>query len=274
MSNNIADDSVWQEFFPNPGNKIRGTYVSSRSNIIENNTYRFYTYLEAPLNHMITVQCLKCIVPYSFYQITNSRNTFQYYLSTSPSTPIMFSITEGNYNADDLMKSLNNAQSDLIFTYSSITGKCTITAISTTFLLDLDDKDTTMLEILGFQNNITPTSGIPPSPQFQSVMIGNNTINVQPRKCLCVHLLTGNLSNFVHSGTHTSETRSLCCVPLTTEQYFDVIVHDDMYGDNFGTLQDNHLTYFDIQFMDEFQEVIEFKGGSFTLILEFSFSNR
>ena len=249
-------DSSFLEFFPS-GSR-RGTYISSKSNKI-GNFYRFYTNLESPRDFTITVSPLRVVLPYSFYQITQSRNTFSFIFEEATETVHTLTVSEGNYTATQLIDELNLLSDELTFSLNIITGKVSVQRDSGNFFISGSSK---ILSVLGFNDQLLTTAS--------NIQIAQNCIDVSPRKTVNFYMLNSELSNFLHFATHVNNQRLLCSIPVSNEAFFSTISYEDETV-QYDMIQDNHISFFDLLVVDEHGENINFNGAHFVLTLQFSF---
>ena len=184
------------------------------------------------------------VIPSSFYNINSSNNKIKI-------GSTIFSITEGNYNINDLITTINtqtNTALLMLFSYNSITNKTTVTNNGGTSQV-ITLSASTLLWVLGFERQYTIT-------------LTTLTSSTSPN---CVNLL--NIprlfirSSAIDAGNYSDETESqdvLAVIPNTA--CINGVIHYTNFNGIKHLVELQNLTNFDIFITDDDRNEIDFNG--------------
>lgn len=192
----------------------------------------------------IWISINSAVIPSSFYNINSSNNKIKI-------GSTIFSITEGNYNINDLITTINtqtNTALLMLFSYNSITNKTTvINNGGTSQVITLSASP--LLWVLGFEKQYTIT-------------LTTLTSSTSPN---CVNLL--NIprlfirSSAIDAGNYSDETESqdvLAVIPNTA--CINGIIHYTNFNGIKHLVELQNLTNFDIFITDDDRNEIDFNG--------------
>ena len=184
------------------------------------------------------------VIPSSFYNINSSNNKIKI-------GSTIFSITEGNYNINDLITTINtqtNTALLMLFSYNSITNKTTVTNNGGTSQV-ITLSASTLLWVLGFERQYTIT-------------LTTLTSSTSPN---CVNLL--NIprlfirSSAIDAGNYSDETESqdvLAVIPNTA--CINGVIHYTNFNGIKHLVELQNLSNFDIFITDDDRNEIDFNG--------------
>ena len=184
------------------------------------------------------------VIPSSFYNINSSNNKIKI-------GSTIFSITEGNYNINDLITAINTQTNTALLvslSYNSITNKTTITNNGGTSQV-ITLSSSTLLWVLGFERQYTIT-------------LTTLTSSTSPN---CVNLL--NIprlfirSSAIDAGNYSDETESqdvLAVIPNTA--CINGVIHYTNYNGIKHLVELQNLSNFDIFITDDERNEIDFNG--------------
>ena len=184
------------------------------------------------------------VIPSSFYNINSSNNKIKI-------GSTIFSITEGNYNINDLITAINTQTNTALLVslaYNSITNKTTITNNGGTSQV-ITLSASTLLWVLGFERQYTIT-------------LTTLTSSTSPN---CVNLL--NIprlfirSSAIDAGNYSDETESqdvLAVIPNTA--CINGVIHYTNFNGIKHLVELQNLSNFDIFITDDDRNEIDFNG--------------
>jgi len=184
------------------------------------------------------------IIPSSFYNINSNNNKIKI-------GNTIFSITEGNYNINDLITTINTQTNTALlvsFAYNSITNKVTVTnngGTSQVITLSVS----TLLWVLGFENQYTITLTTLTSSTSPNCV---NLFNI-PRVFI--------RSSAIDAGNYSDETESqdvLAVIPNTS--CMNGLIHYTNFNGIKHLVELKNLTNFDIFITDDDRNEIDFNG--------------
>lgn len=192
----------------------------------------------------IWISINSAVIPSSFYNINSNNNKIKI-------GSTIFSITEGNYNINDLITTINtqtNTALLMLFSYNSITNKTTVTNNGgTSQVITLSSSP--LLWVLGFENQYTIT-------------LTTLTSSTSPN---CVNLL--NIprlfirSSAIDAGNYSDETESqdvLAVIPNTA--CINGVIHYTNFNGIKHLVELQNLSNFDIFITDDDRNEIDFNG--------------
>lgn len=242
--------------FNNQNNSIRGVFYGLNADYVDN-SYRFIVNIESPLKSFITCQLLYFNVPYSFYQIDDTRNVLSYYKNNhDPDELHSIIIPAGNYQADEIVNKINSLQSDFIVTLDINTAKLSLVPTDNDIKLE---ESSTSLKFLGFENNTFDT--------FETVIIATEKINMTPIRFLNIFCQSSEIETFYNTKNFNQE-QLLGTIHLNTS-FFDTLefIDNNPYQQSLNEQNINHI---DIIFRDQLGNIIDI-GNDFYFILEFQY---
>lgn len=243
--------------FNNQNNSIRGVFYGKNSTFVDN-AYRFTVNIESPLKSFITTQLLYFNMPYSFYQIEESRNILSWYKNNhDPDELHTITIPPGNYQADEIVTKINSLQTDFVATLDINTALLSL--ISTDHDIKLDETSTS-LNFLGFENNTFDT--------FETVIIATEKINMTPIRFINIFCQSSEIETFYNTINNSNQEQLLGTIHLN-KSFFDILEFEDLnfYQQSLGEQSINHI---DISFKDQLGNSINV-GDDFYFILEFQY---
>ena len=228
---------------------LNSKYADKYYNNLTTDCEFFLPLIEVPLQHTIYISVQHAIVPYSFYNINSTNNLLIYTLN---SIQYSLTITQGNYNAYDLLAYLKTNMPNINIIYDSIVSKYTFSLTSSiTFLMS-----STCLEILGFSNTMSAIS-------IDNVLISPNCINLQSKHCICIqtNLQTGSLNN-----TSKHESNIICSIPIDKPP-FSTITYQNHNNLKYN-LYNNTLSTLLLRLTDQNNNVLDLNGCHWSISIQ------
>ena len=185
------------------------------------------------------------VIPSSFYNINSSNNKIKI-------GSTIFSITEGNYNINDLITAINTQTNTALLVslaYNSITNKTTITNNGGTSQV-ITLSASTLLWVLGFERQYTITLTTLTSSTGPYVV---NLLNI-PRIFI--------RSSAIDAGNYSDETASndvLAVIPNTA--CINGVIHYTNFNGVKHLVELQNLSNFDIFITDDDKNEIDFLGS-------------
>ena len=208
--------------------------------------------IEIPDGFHIYLSVVKCLIPYSFYNVNLTNNKLTYSLSTNFYSVV---IPTGNYNVSQLISTLLSLlQPNFSITYNNINNKFTFTHSTYDFTLYSNTTTSTCLSLLGFNSS---------SASMNQTLTSTNCVNVNPVKCINVvsNLITYNINkSFVNNQT------ILCCIPVNKPPY-SIIEYTNQ--NNFrSNLFVNTISMVKLKLVDEINNIIDLNGLHWSITLQ------
>lgn len=224
-------------------------YLDSKDALNLNDTYIFYLpNLEIQDGYYLYLQLQNCSIPYSFYNINNNTNYFNY---LDDGQLYNVTLTNGNYNINQLVTELKNKiGQNFTITYNNITNKITFS----------HNKDFTfiyskLLDILGFtMNNLSSVN---------KSLTSTNCINLNYIRCIN---LVSNISTYNINKSLENNSVILCNIPVNNSPYS--IIYYQNYNGFRTNLYTNKLDYITIKLTDNYENNIDLNGLNFNLTIQ------
>ena len=216
----------------------------------------------------VNISVLNAMIPCSFYNITSLNNTFNYgyYVNNTFNQNFnSINIPEGKYNSITLIDALNNAfiaKNDIFlnFSYDRITGKTKFSCTNTLVIKLLILVNSTMLSILGFDNDNYSTLLY----SSNQTIISPYTMNLLGVKRISIH--SEQINTVSYSSINLSSSSTLCTI--NNNSPINGIISYENYSDlNKFILRVKELNSIDIQIKDENQSYIDFHNISWTITI-------
>jgi len=235
------------------GNTNNSSFLSD----IDYNTNNLYKDNDEIINTYIEVSNAQ--IPVSFYIINYTNNLFRYKINTDPITT--YTITTGNYNANQLITILNSIHPNFTSTFDKNTGKITFSH-NKPFII-YNDFTYSIGSLLGFNkntinNSVGSTNPYTLTPPNLLNLIGIKKLNVFSSD-LEIHNLTSNINNV------SSHTSLICTIPNDAPTYGLINYHN--YSNIKCPFNNKNIDSINIQIKDENNNLINFNGISYTLTL-------
>lgn len=168
----------------------------------------FTVKLTKHLNNVIAVQLLQATIPFSWYIINDSNNTFNW--SKTDSTNVNTIIPEGSYSSHQIAETLSNQMSlsgqNISVEYDSATDKFTFTSSTVFTIQPMNDQ---LKKILGYDVLSAPTPATSISTNKSPMVTGDNCINLSIENLFLDVQSTSNLSNSTIQIPITSNPRGV-----------------------------------------------------------------
>ena len=222
------------------------------------------------------VRCNICVlnamIPCSFYNITGLNNKFNYGYYESSTYPSVYDqiyntviIAEGNYNSITLIDALNNgfiANNDIFlnFSYDRITGKTKLSCDNQLVVKVLILVTSSMLNILGFDNDNYATL----LSSTNQTIISPYTMNLLGIKRISVH--SQNINTTSYSSLNLSTSTTLCTINNNSPMN-GIISYENYSNVNKFILRVKEINSIDIELKDEEQNFIDFHNIPWTITL-------
>ena len=218
------------------------------------------------------ISVLNAMIPCSFYNITSLNNKFNYGYYESSTYPSVYdshynnvTVPEGNYNIIQLIDALNNgfiANSDefLNLSYDRISGKTKFSCDNSQVVKVMILVTSTMLKILGFDND-----------NYSTALASNNqtitspyTMNLLGVKRISVH--STHINTISYSSLNLSTSTVLCTIN-NNSPINGVISYDNSSNVNKFILRVKEINCVDIQLKDENQNFLDLHNIPWTITL-------
>lgn len=213
--------------------------------------------IEIPDGFHIYLSLHSALIPYSFYNINSTNNIIEYEIDlsegeTNYTIAYALTITEGNYNINQLVSYLTTNMNSISITYDGITNKLTFTG---TYPFTLQSYST-CFNIIGFVsgNNYTSTNN-----SLTSV----NCINVNQIKA--INVIT-NLSTYNINKSFSNNLSILSCIPVNRPPY-SIIEYENKNNYRCNLFM-NQLQLIKIKLVDENENLINLNGLHYSLVLQ------
>ena len=205
--------------------------------------------IEIPNNFHIHVSIQNFACPYTFYNINNSNNSLVY-LENSLANSI--TITNGNYNINNLITELTNKMTNFTIVYNSVTNKLTFTNSLYNFSFS---STSTCLSLLGFSTNLASTL---------KTLTSDSVVNLSPYRCICI---SSNLKTFSVNKKFLNNTSLLASIPINTAPN-SIIVYENKNNFKCNTFT-NNINTIRIKLTDHNFNTLDLNGQHFTITLQF-----
>ena len=216
----------------------------------------------------VNISVLNAMIPCSFYNITSLNNTFNYgyYVNNTVNQNFNFiTIPEGNYNSITLIDAINNAfiaknDTFLNFSYDRITGKTKFSCTNTLVIKLLILVQSTMLSILGFDNDNYSTL----LSSSNQTIISPYTMNLLGVKRISIH--SQQINTVSYSSIDMSASTTLCTI--NNNSPMNGIISYENYSDlNKFILRVKEINSIDIELKDENQQFLDLHNIPWTITL-------
>jgi len=231
-------------------------YLNSKyaTEVVDENPANCIYYLpaiEIPDGSHIYLSLQNASIPYSFYSITSSDNTFTWGLVSAPSST--YDIPPGNYNITQLIDFLKSIMGvDYTLSCSSITSKILITHTTTNFIIYAD----TFNHILGFSKTTNTTS-------VGRVLTGRVCVNLNQIRALNIEC---NFPTYNVNVAQPYNQNILATIPVYVAP-FSIITYQN--PNNFRTnLYVNKLDQIQIRIIDNNGALVDMNGIQYQMTLQ------
>ena len=205
--------------------------------------------IELPLQHTIMLSVQSAVIPYTFYNISDTNNTLVYITNGITTT---LNITGGNYNAINLASYLTLNMPNFTVKYNSVSNKFLFTSSAYNFqFLPVS----TCFILLGISN--TNLSSV------NKIYTSLNCVNLLSKACLCIqsNLPTSNINH-----KNLSEGNILVSFPVNVPPYSLITFQNNS---NFKTnLFSNTISFINIRIIDQDNNIVDLNGCFFSLTLQ------
>ena len=218
---------------------LSSKYATLNNNLTSDCKFYLNNTLEIPSQHYIFISLTSCNIPYSFYNINSSNNILNYTINNISYSLV---VTQGNYNALNLVSYLNsNLQTGFTCSYNSITNK--ITFKHNTYEFTLNNTGVTILDALGFKNNLNSSN---------KTLISDLVLNLQTIQT--IYMMT-NLSVGNICICNLNKTNILASIPITTGPNTNILyINQNGFKNN---LYSNIINEIHLKLVDENHKAID-----------------
>jgi len=231
-------------------------YLNSRyaTQTIDDNPANSIYYLpviEIPDGHYIYLSLQNASIPYSFYSITSSDNTFIWGLVAGPINT--YYVEPGNYNITQLIDVLQVAMgSGYIITYSNITSKLLITHSSSNFIIYAS----TINHVLGFSKTTDTQSTL-------NLLYGRDCVNLNQIRAINIEV---NFPTYNVNVAQPLNQNILATIPVYVAP-FSIISYTN--NNNFRTnLYVNKLDQIQVRIIDNNGSLVNLNGINYQITLQ------
>jgi hypothetical protein len=207
--------------------------------------------IEIPDGHHIYLSLQNATIPYSFYSISSSDNTFNWSLDGSAVTT--YTIPEGNYNVTqiiDVMRSIMGSAYTISF--SSITSKITITHSTNNFIIYAG----TFNHIIGFSKSTNTTS-------VGLTLTSRDCVNLNQIRALNIEV---NFPTYNVNVAQPNNGNIMATIPVFVAP-FSIITYQN--PNNFRTnLYVNKLDQIQIKIFDNESRLVNMNGINYQMCLQ------
>lgn len=234
-----------RKFFLNP------MYATSNNSSFSDVTFNINNLIKDDPNVLYsTIGIVHAEIPYSFYVVNKYNNCL--FLQTSLGVQINVIIPYGNYNANSLMKAINNLlPPNMVLSFDSTTGKMKLSYNQGFSILE----SSTMNRLLGLEKNKLYTS-------VNNVIQFPYPMNVLGTKNLYIKTNV-NLSNF---NSVTSDYVTISCIPVNVEPY-GIILYNN-FANTSHIVRNKTLDNLTIQIYDDENNLVDFNNIDWNLTIE------
>jgi hypothetical protein len=231
-------------------------YLNSRyaTETIDDNPANSVYYLpviEIPDGHYIYLSLQNASIPYSFYSITSTDNTFSWGLVAGPVNT--YYVQPGNYNITQLIDVLQLAMGvSFTITYSSITSKILITHASSDFIIYAASFN----HIIGFSKTTNTTSAA-------NLLYGRDCVNLNQIRALNIEV---NFPTYNVNVAQSLNQNILATIPVYVAP-FSIITYQN--NNNFRTnLYVNRLDQIQVRIIDNNGLLVDLNGINYQMTLQ------
>jgi len=207
--------------------------------------------IEIPDGHHIYLSLQNATIPYSFYSISSSDNTFSWGLVGSGVTT--YTIPEGNYNVTQIIDVLRSIMGSAYgISFSSITSKITITHTTTNFTIYAGSFN----HIIGFSKTTNTTS-------VGLTLTSRDCVNLNQIRALNIEV---NFPTYNLNVAQPNNGNILATIPVYVAP-FSIITYQN--PNNFRTnLYVNKLDQIQIKIMDNEARLVNMNGINYQMCLQ------
>ena len=207
--------------------------------------------IEIPDGHHIYLSLQNATIPYSFYSISSSDNTFSWGLDGSAVTT--YTIPEGNYNVTQIIDVMRSTMG-LAYTisFSSITSKITITHSTNNFIIYAG----TFNHIIGFSKSTNTTS-------VALTLTSRDCVNLNQIRALNIEV---NFPTYNVNVAQPNNGNIMATIPVYVAP-FSIITYEN--PNNFRTnLYVNKLDQIQIKIFDNESRLVNMNGINYQMTLQ------
>jgi hypothetical protein len=231
-------------------------YLNSRyaTEVVGNNPANCIYYLpviDVPDGHHIYLSLQNASIPYSFYSITATDNTFTFGLVAGPVTT--YYVQPGNYTIIQLIGVIQTAMgASYTVSYSSITSKILITHATSNFIIYASSIN----HILGFSKTTNTTS-------TANLLYGRDCVNLNQIRALNIEC---NFPTYNVNVAQPYNQNILATIPVYVAP-FSIITYQN--PNNFRTnLYVNKLDQIQIRIIDNNGALVDMNGIQYQMTLQ------
>jgi hypothetical protein len=231
-------------------------FLNSRyaTETVDGNTANSIYYLpviEIPDGHHIYLSLQNANIPYSFYSITASDNTFQFGLVAGPTTT--YYVEPGNYTVTQLIGVIQTAMgASYAISYSSITSKLLFTHTSSNFIIYAN----TINHIIGFSKTTNTTSQA-------NLLYSRDCVNLNSIRALNIEV---NFPTYNVNVAQPYNQNIMATIPVFVAP-FSIISYTNT--NNFRTnLYVNKLDNIQIRILDNEARLVDLNGINYQMTLQ------
>lgn len=216
--------------------------------------YSFPNFIKPDENiYNISVSVQNASIPVSFYTIDHRNMSFEYSFDNINKVKIDF--THGNYNANTFITEFKS-KTPFNITFNKSNGLFTFTHDTQNFYFHKENS--TCFKILGFDKDVTYESTFNTLfAPFLADFSGIRIIKIRSNT-----LITNNADSNV--GNYSGD---ICSISVTVGSYG--IINYVNYNNFASNITNRHLSLFDIQILDEYDEQINFNNIDWAITLQF-----
>jgi len=231
-------------------------FLNSRyaNEIVDDNPANCIYYLpviEIPDGHHIYLSLQNANIPYSFYSITTTDNTFTYGLVAGPT--FVYNVDPGNYTITQLITILTAQMgAGYTITFNNFTCKLTITHATTNFIIYASSFN----HIIGFSKTTNTTS-------IGNTLTGRDCVNLNQIRALNIEC---NFPTYNVNVAQPYNQNILATIPVYVAP-FSIITYTN--NNNFRTnLYVNKLDQIQIRIIDNNGLLVDLNGINYQMTLQ------
>lgn len=215
------------------------------------NSVYYLPVIEIPDGHYIYLSLQNASIPYSFYSITSTDNTFSWGLVGDP--PSTYYIQPGNYTVTQLIDAIKIALGpNYTLTYSSITSKLLFTHATSNFIIYAS----TINHILGFSKTTNTFS-------TANILYGRDCVNLNQIRALNIEC---NFPTYNVNIAQPYNQNILATIPVYVAP-FSIITYQN--NNNFRTnLYVSKLDQIQIRIIDNNGALVDLNGIQYQMTLQ------